>query len=409
MKKLTLAAIALAAAATASAQVDLVKSAERMAKDGAEMSAVVEAITPAFTNEETANMALTWFVPGKAGFGEYDKLVGLKALGQLPEDGNKKMGHLLIDGYEYFVKAFPLDSLPDHKGKVKPKYSKEMVNILVGHAADYTSMGAELFNAKDYNGAYDAWNIFTTLPKMPAVAEKLPQYPDSVYGEIYYNTALAAWQADRLEDALNAFMGAKAHGYNKKALYDYAIAVATQAGKNDTVLALAEEALPLYGAEDDMYLAQVVNYYLQAKDFPKAFDIINNALSTQPDKSQYYVIRGVLYENNDEKEKAMADYEKAIQLDGQNAKALWNYGRLLCDKAYRAADAAPTVEAQYRPYAEENIYPLFRQAAEILETAYSIDQDNPDNADILNYLENIYYNLNEEAKLNDVKRRKTYL
>ena len=408
MKKLTLAVIALAAAATASAQIDLVKHAERMVKDGAPANEVVETITPAFTNGETANMALTWFVPGKASYAEYDKLVGLKALGQLPEDGNKKMGHLLIDGFGYFAKALPLDSVPDAKGKIKTKYSKDIAGIVVGHAADYTNMGAELFNARDYEGAYDAWKIFTSLPKMQAFAGKLPQYPDSVYGEIYYNTALAAWQANRLDDALEAFMGAKAHDYKKKQLYDYAIAVATQAHKNDTVLALAEEALPMYGAEDDMYLAQVVNYYLQARDFPKAFQIINDALTTKPDNSQYYVIRGVLYENNEEKDNAIADYQKAIELDGENAKALWNYGRLLCEKAYRAADNAPTVEAQYIPYAEENIYPLFRQAAEILEHAYSIDQDNPDNGDILNYLENIYYNLNEEAKLNDVKQRKAY-
>lgn len=409
MKKLTLAVLALAAAATASAQVDLVKSAERMVKDGAEASAVVEAITPAFTNDETAGMALTWFVPGKASYAEYDKLVGVKALGQLPEDGNKKMGHLLIDGFNYFVKALPLDSLPDAKGKVKPKYSKDIVSIVTGHAVDYTNMGAELFNDRDYEGAYEAWKIFTTLPTMPAIASKLPQYPDSIYGEIYYNTGLAAWQANRLDDALVAFLGAKDHSYKKKNLYDYAIAVASQAGKNDTLLALAEEALPLYGAEDDMYLAQVVNYYLQAKDFTKAFDIINNALGTKPDNSQYYVIRGVLYENNEEKDKAIADYQKAMELDANNAKALWNYGRLLCEKAYRAADGAPTVEAQYIPYAEQNIYPLFREAAEILERAYSIDQDNPDNRDILNYLENVYYNLNEEAKLNDVKQRKAYL
>ena len=38
-----------------------------------------------------------------------------------------------------------------------------------------------------------------------------------------------------------------------------------RAKNEEAVLALAEEALPLYGNEDPMYMGQVVNYYLQAQ------------------------------------------------------------------------------------------------------------------------------------------------
>lgn len=42
---------------------------------------------------------------------------------------------------------------------------------------------------------------------------------------------------------------------------------------------------------------------------------------------------------------------------------------------------------------------------EVLENAYTAD---PDNTDVLKYLENVYYNLGDEAKLNDVRKRMTY-
>ncbi len=406
MKKIILAAFGLALATGAYAQIDVVKAAERAMKDGSDAAAVVEIITPAMTNPETATMAQTWFVPGKASFGEYDRLLGFKSLNRLPEDGEKKMANLLVDGFNYFMKALPLDSVPNKKGKIKTKYSKDIVNLIVGHANDYFESGIAMYNSNNYADAYATWGIFTELPTIPAIAEKLPERPDSIYGEIAFNQALAAWQLNNFDDALNAFIKAKNLGYKKKNLYDYAIAVAQSAGKNDTLLALAEEALPLYGNEDNMYMGQIINHYLQARDFDNAFRIINQAIADNPDNSQYYVIQGVLYENNDNKADATAAYQRAIELDSQNVQALFNYGRMLCDKAFVAADSAPTTDAEYVPYAEANIYPYFHQAAEVLEQAYSINPEGNEVMDILNYLENIYYNLNDAEKLQNTKDRK---
>lgn len=409
MKRIIFAALTVAASTAAFAQVDVVKNAERAMKDGKDAADVVAVITPAFSDPATSGLAQTWFIPGKASFAEYDKLLGLKSFNRLPEGGDSKMGHLLIDGFNYFVKAFPLDSVPDAKGKVKPKYSKEMVNTLTGHFNDYVDAGATLYNNQDYTGAYEAWDIFTSLPEMPALAGKLTQHADSVYGEILFNQGIAAWQTDSLDKALNSFIKAKNKGYQKKNLYDYAISIASQLGRNDTVLALSQEAMPLYGAENDLYIRQVINYYLQAKDFDQAFNILNNAIAAEPNNAQYYVIQGVLYENKEDKDAAIQSYRKAIELDANNADALFNLGRQLCDKAFVAADAAPTTEAEYIPYAAANITPYFEEAAGILERAFDSASANPDSpitADILNYLENVYYNLHDENKLNDVKNRK---
>lgn len=407
MKKIILAAFGLALATGAYAQIDVVKAAERAMKDGSDAAQVVELITPAMTNPETATLAQTWYVPGKASYGEYDRLLGFKQLNRLPENGDQKMAGLLVDGFNYFMKAFPLDSVTNNKGKIKTKYSKDMANIIAGHANDYLNMGISMYNDhNDYEAAYNLWSVYTQLPSVRALANKLPAQTDTAYGEIAFNQALAAWQLNRYDDALNAFLHAKSLNYKKKNLYDYAIAVAQQAGKNDTLLALAEEALPMYGAEDNMYMGQIINHYLQARDFDNAFRIINQAIADNPNNAQYYVIQGVLYENNDNKEAATAAYEHAMQLDSQNVQALFNYGRMLCDKAFTAADAAPTTDAEYVPYAEANIYPYFRQAAEILEQAYSINPEGNEVMDILNYLENIYYNLNDAEKLQNTKDRK---
>lgn len=409
MKRIILGIMAAAAAVGAFAQPDVVKNAERALKEDSEASKVVSIITPAFSDPTTARLAQTWYIPGKACYGEYDRLLGLKQFNRLPEGGDAKMGHLLIDGYNYYTKAFVYDSLPNEKGKIKPKYSKDMIGTIAGHFNDLVDAGANLYNAGDYNGAYQAWDIFLNMGSDPTYTGKIAQFADSVYGEIAFNQGIAAWQLDSLENALDAFYKAKSFGYQKKNLYDYSMSIAGTLGRTDTVLALAQEAQPLYGSETDIYLRQIINYYLQARDFDKAFSIINSAIETNPDNAAYYVIRGVLYENNDNKPSAIADYKKAIELDSENADALFNYGRQLCEAAYSAADEAPTIEAEYIPYAEKNITPKFKEAADVLEHAYSISSANPDSGitgDILNYLENVYYNLHDEAKLADTQNRK---
>lgn len=406
MKKFSFLTLALATAFAASAQLTVVKEAERAMKGGQEAANVVAIITPALTNPETATLAQTWFIPGKAAFAEYDHLLGLKQFNKLPEGGETKMGKLLVDGFGYYVKALPLDTVVDAKGKVKTKYSKEIVNTLAGHANDFTGSGADLYNAKDYDAAYEAWEIYSQLRDMPEVRKQMESsktlQPDTIYGEIAFNQALAAWQTEKLENALNAFMKAKSFGYTKKPLYDYAIAVASQLKDDKAVLALAEEALPLYGKEDPMYMGQVVNYYLQNKQLDKAFNVINQAISMEPGNAQYYVIQGVLYENSEDKASAKASYAKAMELDPKNAQAVYNYGRQICEEAYTLSDNAPTRQDEYTEYFNGKIKPVFLQAAEILENAYNLD---PDNADVLKYLENVYYNLNDEKMLQDVKKR----
>lgn len=420
MKRISLAAIAVAMFFGASAQTAVVKEAERAMKDGKEAAAVVKIITPAFADPSTATMAQTWFIPGKASYSQYDHLLGLKQFNKLPENGDQLMGKLLIDGYDYFVKALPLDSVVDAKGKVKTKYSKEIVNTLVGHFADYSSAGADLYNAKDYDGAYRAWDIFCAIPEIPAAKNSLQKNgtlpADTIFGEIAFNQALAAWQAEKLENALAAFNKAKNYGYKKKQLFDYAISVATGLNNQEAILELSKEAMPLYGKEDPMYIGQIANYYLQNKQLDQAFDFINQAIAIDPTVSQYYVIQGVLYENSadanaDAETKAKARqnaseaYQKAIQLDAKNAQAVYNYGRILCEEAYALSDQAPTRQDEYTEYFNTKIKPLFLKAADTLEDAYNLDTEN---TDILKYLENVYYNLNDEAKLNDVKKRMAY-
>ncbi|MDE6270939.1 MAG: tetratricopeptide repeat protein [Muribaculaceae bacterium] len=400
MKKIAIVGACVAAAFAANAQQNVVKDAERALKEGKSEKEVVEIITPAFTNPETAQQVLTWYIPGKAAYKEYDDLLGKKAFGKLPEGGEVLMGNLLIDGYNYYMKALPFDSLPNEKGKIKPKYSKEMYSTVAGHYTDLNNAAIAFWEAKDYDKAFTSWELFCTIPSNPEFGVKAPA--DSTMGEIRYNQALAAWQNENFDAALQSFIKAKNLGYNKKNLYDYAIAVATAAKNDDAVYDLAKEANGIYGKEDPNYVGYMINRYLQNREFDQAYAVIDEAIATDPTNAQYVVVKGILLSENDKKDEAKEHFKKALSLDPNNSMALYQYGRALCEEAYKLGEVAPTSPAESQKFFDEKIQPLFLEAAQVLERAY--DEDN-NNTDALRYLENVYYNLHDEAKLQDVQNR----
>lgn len=404
-KHLVLALAALSfGVCNAYAQADVVKEAQRAQKEGRPAEEVLNIIAPAFSNDETSSDALTYYIPGKALFSEFDNLFGLKQFGKLPEGGDALMARDLLKGYDMYVKVLSLDTIVDAKGKTKTKYSKDVVNTVTGHVNDFNNGAIALWDQKDYNGAYKCWDIYTSMYSTLPFSAKLTAPSDTLIGEIYYNQALAAWQADSLQNALKAFSNARKKGYNKKQLYDFALAVATSIPDQNAVLEWATEGKNLYGAEDPNYVGNIINIYLQNKDFDKAFAAIDEAIASDPNNAQYYFVKGVLYENKDDRPMAKTMYKKAIDLNPENVSALTQYGASLCQEAYVVSDAAPTNlnAVESKKYFDEKIRPLFEEASQYLEKAYQLDNDN---MDALRYLENIYYNLGDEAKQNDVRKR----
>lgn len=388
------------------AQANVVKEAENAQKAGKSPKEVVAIITPAFTNPETAQLAQTYFVPGKAFFAEFDQLFGLKQFGKQPANADITMANDLLDGYDYYMKALPLDSVVDAKGKLKTKYSKDIINAISGHATDYYNGALTFWNEKDYAGAYRSFGIYASIFEDEPFASKVKNAApaDTVIGEIYFNQALAAWQDNNLDNALSAFGKAKAKGYNKKQLYDYAIAVATGLNNNDAIFEWASAGNDLYGAEDANYLANIINIYLQNKDFDKAFSTIDQAIANDPNNAQLYFVKGILYDNQDKKADAKAMFKKAIDLNPENVGALTQYGAALCQEAYALSDAMPATlsVAESQNYVIEKINPLFKEASVYLEKAWELDNDN---MDALRYLENVYYNLHDEAKQKEIENR----
>lgn len=398
MKKFSILGLCLAAGLTMSAQADLVKEVERTVKSGnfdyTELKAKIDEMTQ---NEETKGNAKTWMVAGNAAFANYDALFLKVQMGQ--EVDKKAIGNSIIDGYNYMMVALPLDTVVDNKGKVKAKESKKILKTIAENYSHFNNAGIFLWEAQDYAGAYKAWDIYTTLPEDPRMAQVgLKADADTVVAQIIFNKALAAWQVDQLDNALVAFEQAKAKGYTKKNLYDYAISVASQANKLNVAAQYAKEAYPIYGSEDPIYLQVIVNDFLEKKEYANAIEYINGLLEKDPQNATLVDLQGVCLENNGKQDEAIETYKKAIELNPSSVLARFHLGNILYNKAYAIDNNASALpQAQYDKIRAEQTEPLLREAAAQLEEAYKLDELNMGEA--VKLLKNIYYILGDEENL----------
>ena len=398
MKKFSILGLCLAAGLTMSAQADLVKEVERTVKSGnfdyTELKAKIDEMTQ---NEETKGNAKTWMVAGNAAFANYDALFLKVQMGQ--EVDKKAIGNSIIDGYNYMMVALPLDTVVDNKGKVKAKESKKILKTIAENYSHFNNAGIFLWEAQDYAGAYKAWDIYTTLPEDPRMAQVgLKADADTVVAQIIFNKALAAWQVDQLDNALVAFEQAKAKGYTKKNLYDYAISVASQANKLNVAAQYAKEAYPIYGSEDPIYLQVIVNDFLEKKEYANAIEYINGLLENDPQNATLVDLQGVCLENNGKQDEAIETYKKAIELNPSSVLARFHLGNILYNKAYAIDNNASALpQAQYDKIRAEQTEPLLREAAAQLEEAYKLDELNMGEA--VKLLKNIYYILGDEENL----------
>lgn len=399
MKKICVLTVGLLTAASMTAQVAVVKEAEKAFKSADSYAAyqkALQAITPAFSNPETDKDAQTYWIPGKAGFKLYDDLFAKKTFGQ---DVNIiDMSNALLDGYNYGMKALDVDTVVDAKGKQKTKFSKDIVSQIASHANDFLNAGAAYWEAHDYKKAYEAFNDYLEIPANPRLGKNAPAaLPDSTATQIMYNCALAAWQAEMLDKAAATFDALLEKGYDDANAYDYAYSVAYQMQDEPRKLRYSQQALDKFGTSDPKFLQRVVNSYIESKDFDKAKTMLNNAIAADPNNAAYYLSLGVLLEQQNDFKGAKEAYQKAVTIEPDGALNNLYFGRMLVQE-YNDLDegAANMSQQEYNKYNYETMRPIILEAVKYLEKAYQLDNEQ---TDALRYLKNIYYVLNDGDNL----------
>lgn len=411
MKKVLFLACGLLMAGSAFAQQDALKAADRgMRVEVPDHAGIARLLEGAMKNPETANDVKTWYLAGKNAFKTWQTGWEQLQIGGNPDKVG--MSNAILDGFDYYMKAFTMDTLKveDKKGnvKIKTKYSKEMAKTIADNQNNFYDAGVYLYDSQNLGKAYRAWEIFTMLPDLACLGTAAPAaIPDTTLSQTYYNMGIFAFQAGMKPEALKAFMKAADYGQGEVA-YDNALAMAAELDDLVAMEKIANDGFNKYGKQN--YIGTLVSIYVKKGDYNKALEIINNAIAQNPTNSVLHNVKGVLIESSTNSEgltpeqiatateEATALYKKAVELDGENAEARYNYGRLLANKAYKTSDDAVELSnEEYNKLQETVINPLFIAAAEQLEKSIAI---NPEaNRQAYTILKNIYYNLKDDVNM----------
>ena len=394
-------ALCLAAVGSAGAQKANVDQAAKLSGKTDQLNQARELIKQAMENPETQNDARTYYVAGKLEFDAYDN--GTKAKMINPNDASVQgtnMATELVNGYKYFLKALPLDSVPNEKGQVKPKYSKDIIGKIGGHANDFFGAGADFFNNKEYYPqAYEAFMIYGELPETGMLGKMAALIDPSQIATAFFNAGLSAYSGNAVEQSANAFRKARLAGYEQPECYIYEIACWQNLAQNDesrmkeaqaNILDVAKAGHEKFGLEQPLFINNMINSIVTDGNIDLALSELNKVIDANPDNANLYGLRGYVYDRAEKDAESEADYRKAASLPNVDFETLKNASkkifRIGTMKWNEIEGASPEAAA-----ARQNIKTNYFESAK--QIAQKADEMQPGDADLQNVLESINYAL----------------
>lgn len=390
MKRLLL-TVALCVAASASfAQMNNVKTAQRIAKgEKPDFGEARTLIKSALENPESKDNAQTWYVAGLVENQQFDAERMKQMLGQQPNE--PVMYDALGSILPYFLKAYELDQQPNEKGKIKPKYSKDIKSILGANHIYYINGGAYYFEQKDYKKAYDFFNQYLEISDLDMFKGEQVAARDSNYQQIKYYAGVAASLNGDSKTAIEQFEDLRQYDYKANEVLQTLAEEYRQ--MNDTVSfeRILKEGVEKFPKEN-YYLLSLINIYIYSNKNDEAIAFLDRAIAQEP-SAQLYDVKGKVYETNlKDDAKAEECFNKALEIDPNYTEAISNLGRLFYNQGVNQLNDANTLTdaAQYQA-AKEKAIALFKKALPYFEKVHKM---KPDDREAMIGLRGIYYNLN---------------
>ncbi|WP_293667608.1 hypothetical protein [uncultured Parabacteroides sp.] len=401
MKRVLL-TVALCVAASASfAQKKAVSEAQSIAKSSnADFGEARTLIKGALENPETKDDAKTWYVAGFIEDQQFNAERTKQILGQQPNE--PVMYEALYGILPYFQKAYELDQLPNEKGKVKPKFTKDIKSILSANHIYLFNGGAYYFDQKDYRKAYDFFNQYLEISELPMFEGTQTATKDSTFMTVQFYAAVAATQLGDSKTAVAALNRAKDTEFRQNDVYQYLCYEYGEVLKDSVNLEKTlEEGLAKF-PDEQYYLMSLINTYIYSNRNEKALEYLNIAIQKHPDDANLYNAMGRVYETG---LKDYANAEKclktALEKDPNLTDALSSLGRLYYNQAVNKQGEANMINDSKKYQEELNIAKeLFKKALPYFQKAHEAEPTKMEN---MIGLRGIYYNLNMGPELEAIE------
>jgi tetratricopeptide (TPR) repeat protein len=399
MKRVLL-TIGLCVAVTAAlAQKKAVSEAERISKDAKpDFKEARTQIKGALENPETMNEAKTWYVAAKVEDTQFNSESTKQVLGQQPNE--PVMYEALRNSLPYFLKAYELDQLPNEKGKIKPKYAKDIKSTLAANHAYYVNAGAYYFERQDYKNACAFFDQYLEISNLPFFAGEKVAARDSQYMIVQFYSAISATQLGDSDFSIKGLMRAKDAPYRQFEVYQYLYTEYELKKDTANMIQILKEGFNLF-PDSSVFILHLINRYIQTDQNEDAIELLKTAIAKDPNNPDLYQAMGTVYENG---KKSNTDAEiyfvKALELQPENPTALFNLGRIYYNQGVNKLGEANLI-SDAKKYAEEKAIAkdFFQKALPYIRKAY---EKEPESREHMNALRSIYYQLDMGKEFDEI-------
>lgn len=270
------------------------------------------------------------------------------------------------------------------------------------------AFAAARFTEEDYKGAYLGFYSLTEALDILKTEkyDKSPFEDENTASELAFAAGLSAFNGGMNDEAEAIFMRLKNEGYQSPAVYESLYRVNLESDKEQAA-AFLREGRQLFPQDKSLLYAEI-NYALQNNELDGLVGKLEEAIAGDPENVSLYTTLGFVFDNLFQREleaanmesaqlyfdKALENYRKGLEVDDQNADAIYSIGALYYNKAAVMSQELVAMEEDFskegiRKYEakQAEILKLFDDALPYFQRAESL---KPDDSNILIALKEIY-------------------
>ncbi|MBD5370311.1 MAG: hypothetical protein HDR80_04070 [Bacteroides sp.] len=399
MKKVMIFALCMAAMGSASAQKANVDAAKKLSGNLEKISEARDLIGKAIQDPSTANDAMTYYIAGKIEMDAFNNAIRANSIQPESVSDDAMLG-FLTNGYNYFLKALPLDQVPDEKGKVKPRVTKDIAKILNTEGQSINQMGAQMWEAQKYFPA--SYTYFVTYAGMADQPELngLVAVPEQAAAQAYFNAGLAAYTGKGVREAADAFSMARKHNYldangqPDPNAYVYEIAcwqnLAPTSPEYEAMAAqriyeIANAGNQVFGLSQPVFINNLVNSLVMNEKYDEALAKVNDLLAANPDNSNLYGLLGFVNDRAGKDDASVDNYLKAVAIENCDFETLKNASKKLFRVGTAKLEQIDPTDKAGKEAIKANYYD---KAKAITDRAKGM---NPSDSDLNYVIENLDY------------------
>lgn len=369
MKKSIFLAALMLISASCFAQKTAVRTAKNLAlQETPDFDGARNAIRPALENEETKDLAETWYVAGLIGYKQNEHIWLMGQMGQAIDNAVK--GAAVEESINYWLVADSLAMVPTYDKKGNPKYDlKTRKNISEKileffQKQELAIYASHLAEQNDDMGVAQAFKMHCDIPDYacmqdPKIQAKMVK--DTTYYQ-YMSYALSYfYRAKAYDEALKMAERIAADPAHEVTAYQYYYDLYKLKGEPEVAKAKLAEAIEKFPKEA-WFIQNMINDLVQAKDTLGAVAYLDRAIENDPSQAQYYHTKATLLSTIRQYDEAFKFFEKAISMEPNNPEYYLNY-------AYAYSDKATTMLEGTDNLSQKEYMAVKKQSDEVLKLA----------------------------------------